>query len=495
MRFVNPYDGVVFNITPRVMSISHEHIFNKNQFTFAYNQGVRIFACVNYFPSSPSVSTKNLNSDNEMSNFSNWKVPVIDWKNTNIPDDILTKSEEECLEYSTIRYYQGGVPYITVDGQNISTKLIPQIANAEHVGWRPNNKYKSLHHNILGNLFGEPTNGFSDSLTTDEVFNLTGDDRFDWFNQFENINQERNWRHTHMMFSVDELCQKYNSSEYQQFNGKLFGTVNHSYAEEVESYFKYHPEVFKAMELYNSYMTPEYNQKMRDKYDELLRKGYRIFGTAVNDWIGRSEVYGGGMTPEEKARWDAEYNALPTEQQAQYTGAADYYDKTIVKECNTSRGFNTLYVDGYDESNIETISDAMKVAEDGLDAYIAGKYYMTGTGTNYITSLVAENGTVSISVSGNPSSIKAITSKRVIESSGNSMSVDIVKGETYIRFEVRYYNNAPEGWNDMTGEEQQPYLKQGVMDFLFTNPVWIEDNDEPINDNVSMAQRAYLLLL
>lgn len=487
MRFINPYADVVFGTTPRVMSISHEHIYEEEQFTTAYKWGVRIFACVNYFPSSPSVSTKHLNSDNEMSNFSNWKVPVTDWKNTNIPDDILTKTEQERLQYAITRYNEGGAPYITVNGQQISTKLIPQIANAEHVGWRPV-KYQYLHHNVLGNLFGEPTNGFDNSRTTDEVFNLSGDDRFDWFNQFDNLTQERTWRHQYMMFSVDELCEKYALPDNQQFSGKLFGTVNHSYSESVEYYFKYHPEIFKAMELYNSYMTPTYNQKMRDKYDELLRKGYRIFGTAVVDWIGSSEVYGGGMTPEEQAVWVSAYNSLPPEEKALYTDAADYYNKTVVKECKTSRGYNTLYVDGYNEFGIDSLSKAMDVAKDGLDAYIAGKYYMTGTGTNYITSLEAENGVVSIEVSGSPSSIKAITSKRVVEGSGNSMSVPIIPGETYIRFEVKYYDT-PDGWSEMTIAQQEEYMRQGVMDFLFTNPIWIEDNEE----RGSMAQVALSL--
>ena len=489
MKFINPYENVIFGTTPRVMSISHEHIYNDIQFKAAYEWGVRIFACVNYFPSSPSVSTKHLNSDNEMSNFSNWKVPVIDWKNTNIPDDILTKTEQERLQYATTRYYQGGFPYITIDGQQIYTKLIPQIANAEHVGWRPA-KYGLLHHNVLGNLFGEPTNGFSNSQTTDNVFNLTGDDKFDYFNQFSNLTQERDWRHHHMMFSVDELCEKYNNADNQQFNGKLFGTVNHSYNEEVEYYFKYHPEIFKAMELHNSYMSPTYNQRMRDKYDELLRKGYRIFGTAVIDWVGSAEQFPSGMTAEELTSWNNAYNALTPEEKEQYDGVADYYNKNVVKECKVNRGFNTLYVEGYDVSNIETLSDAMGVAEDGLDAYIAGKYYMTGTGTNYITSLVAENGTVSIEVSGNPSSLKAITSKRVIEVSGNSLSVNIIKGETYIRFEAKYYDT-PDGWNDMSVSEQETYVKQGVMDFLFTNPIWIEENEE--KNKESLAQIALSL--
>lgn len=477
MRFVNPYNNVSFANTPRVMAITHEHIFQEAQFRKAYHQGVRIFACVNYYPSAPSVSTKDMNSDGEMSNFSNWKTPVRDWINTNLPDNIFSMTVQEREEYTTIRYYEGGVESLEVDGVTIYPKFIPQIANSEHAShkWtQQSNERECTHHNVLGSLFGEPTNGLDGR--TGEVMTNTLYPGWDYFNEFETMAEEMSWRRNHIIYSMDELHDKYLETCNQQFDGKLFGTVNHNSNPDVEMYFKKYPDIFKALELFNSYFSPAMNASFRSRYDSLLRKGYRIFGTAVVDWIGTVESWN-GTSPQEKENWTEAYNNLPSGEKEKYLSASDYYSKTVVKECKLNRGFNMLYINGYDESDIDTLEKAMSAAESGLDSYIAGQYYMTGTGVNYIENLNIVDDTVSITVSGTPSNIVAITSKRSITDNGNTLSVKIENGETYIRFEA-YYNNTPEGWNSMSEEQQEVYMRQGVMDFLYTNPIWIEDNEE-----------------
>lgn len=489
MRFINPYSGVVFDVTPRVMSNSHEHIYDSWYFKSAYEQGVRIFACVNYFPSAPSVSTKNLNTIGEMSNYSNWKTPVLDWENVDIPENVLSLPEEERMAYLTTRYYQNAIPTVNVvvDGvpKTINTKLIPQIANAEHAfhRWTQSDPLKECtHHNVLGNLFGEPTNGYGANILTETLY-----PGFDPEHTLASISAERTWRHNHMIFAMDELCPKYLAPENQQFDWKIFGTVNHTYDEQAETYFRLYPQVFKAMEMFNQFYSPNANVLFRELYDSLLRKGYKIFGTAAVDWIGDIETWN-GLTPEERAEWTNDYNSLPDSEKSQYSSASAYYSAVVVKQSKVDRGFNMLYIDDYDEDSIDTLEKAMSVAEKGLEAYMSGRYYMTGTGTNHIESLVTFGNIVQIVVSGMPTSIFAVTSMRRIAGSGNAMSVKILPGETYIRFEA-YYDTVPEGWNDMTRDEQKPYAKAGARDFLFTNPIWIEDN----NLNDKRARTAFAL--
>lgn len=505
MRFINPYETVDFANTPRVLANTHEHIYNAAQFKKAYERGVRIFACINYYPSAPSVSTKHLNDENEQSNFSNWKVPVVDWKTVKdfqaggaSDDSLLYAPIADRESHLTTRLYQGGFPTIEVGGQTISTKLIPQIANAEHTIhlWKQNQSSMSgaLHHNILGNLLSEPSNGYiyypqsvpnGQRAMTQVIY---GDDvedgGFDPDGVFSTLTEETDWRHTHMPFSLEELFAKYLLSENQQFSGKVFGTINHTYADSAELYFKNAPTLFRAMELFNSYMSPAYNSLMRSKYDELLRKGYRIYVTSVVDWQDSTEQWG-GLTPEEQAQWTAAYNALTPEEQAQYGSKQGYYAATVVKECKPSRGANVLYIDGYDESSIDTLQKAMDTAEDGLDSYLAGRYVATGVGHYRVSALNISGSNVSFEVTGTPSKIKAITSERVIElSNTNSISVSIQKGEMYVRFEA-YYNNTPSGWNNMTLNEQYDLmLSQGYMDFLFTNPIFIEGNEKDDNDTI-----------
>jgi uncharacterized protein YacL (UPF0231 family) len=296
-----------------------------------------------------------------------------------------------------------------------------------------------------------------------------------------------------MPYTFDEIAAKYIDPNYQQFNGKIFGTVNHSFVEGVEDYFSRYPQIFKALELFNQYESPTYNANMRDRYDALLRKGYRIFGVAVVDWLGTVEAWG-GLTDNEKNEWYARFNALTTEEKAQYGSANNYYNETVVRQAKFNRGANMLYIDDYDEESIDTLEKAMATAEKGLDAYIAGRYFMTGTGVNSIEILEhsVANETVHFKVTGNPSTIRAITSARTIEGTGNEMTVLIERGETYIRFEAYYQNNHPEGWDDMTIAEQEAYIPQGVEDFLFTNPIWIEDNDAPVH-NTNISSKAIAL--
>lgn len=449
IKIINPYADVNFASTPRVPAISHEHIFNDFMMQNAYRRGIRIFACVDYYPSAPSVCPQGKLGTTKDQKFSSWKIPITDWATTNVPDDWYTKTLAELSPYLTTRYWEGSYPTITdVDGNTINTDSLPQIANAEWAFNRWNkdniNDREKMHHNVLGNLFPNATNGIITNNVYKSLFaGMT------W-------NEEKSWRQTHQLYSMHELTEKYLSPSYQQFDGKIFGTVNHHYdVSDIERYFKYHSKVYKAMELFNQGFSVLRNQAFRDAYDEILKKGYRVWGTSVADWQGEREAFSSlGMMPDEWADWNNRFNALSDAEKALYGSAKSFYEATYTKDCgDKDRGCNVLYIDNY--SSLLT-SDPQSVASVALDAYSNGRYFMSAWGGYYPTNINATTSSASITLNGSATKLRAITNLGVTESSGSSISIPVGKGVTYVRFEAYFADK----------------------DFVFTNPIFYDRGDK-----------------
>lgn len=222
------------------------------------------------------------------------------------------------------------------------------------------------------------------------------------------------------------------------FEGKTFATINHcaSYSRAKEL-LNAAPRLFMACELYNHLYSRETNQEFRNVYDTLLKEGYRLWAVSVVDW---QEI--------QKAE----------------------------SETKCDRGCNVLLIDGYNNMTVAQKTEA------GLDAYISGSFYASGRGVRKITSLSVNEDSVSLTVDGNPTSIKAITNLRTVNCN-NGANVRINPGEEYIRYEV-YYDSVPSGWDEMTAEQQDAYCADGVKDFIFTNPIWIEDNGKKSESSI-----------
>lgn len=460
-NIVNPYADVNFASTPKVPANSHEHIYNGGTFQHVYRRGVRAFACVNYFPSAPSVAPAGKLGLTQDANFSSWRIPVEDWIDpkdipTEVQNNAFNMSLSELSQYKTTRYYQGSYPTIT-DGQGntVQTAGVPQIANMEFafLPWVRGNISDriSQHFNVLGNLFSIPTNGMDyhaiyEGMTWDE---------------------EKVWRAQHPLYSMEELMSYVTNSAYQQFEGKIFGTANHNYdVNGLKKYFDRYPQVFKAMECFNQGYSRSTNNAFRNAYDTLLKQGYRIWGTSVVDWNGSREV-AGGLMPDERAEWVAAYNVLTPEEQAQYGSWQNYYETTAVKECgDRDRGCNVLYIPDYDSILARSPKEA---AEAALDAYIAGRYYMSGFAGYSITGLDVTDYSVTLSISGNAESLRGVTNNNVVTSSGNTITVPIDKKTSYVRFEA-YFSDA---------------------DFLFTNPIFVEQ--EQTDNKKELFNRCFTL--
>lgn len=457
---INPYSGVDFAGTPRVPANSHEHIYSGSGFQGAYRRGIRAFACVNYFPSAPSVAPSGKLGLQSDQNFASWDIPVIDWADpNNVPENFFNMTLEELAPYLTTRHYQGAYPTITDgEGNTVQTAEVPQIANMEFafLPWERGNLNDRIiqHFNLLGNLYGYPTNGMTFSSTWP---GMTWD-------------EEKLWRQRHPLYSMADLMGFVRQNSYRQFDGKIFGTVNHNdNVPGIKRYFDTYPDIFKAMECFNQYFSRQQNELFRSAFDTLLSQGYRIWGTAVVDWPNSRETWS-GLTAAEKTQWTALYNALPEEEKEQYGSASAYYEATAQKECgDADRGCNVLYIPNYES----LLAQGPKVAaEAALDAYIAGRYYMSAWGQKRITALSVSEFSATFTVSESASELRATTDKGTTTGTGTTITIPITGGETYVRFEA-YFDDA---------------------DFIFTNPVFFEDWPTPRPTEEITPEMAMLIL-
>lgn len=462
MRIVNPYSGIDFATAKKVVGISHEHIYSTQRLKNAYNRGIRWFACVNYTPAVPAApSLSGWSGTYQIWNYfdvsyayptggeggtdiytsanARAAVPVQSglrqsglvisyktsggrvyekftgetWSTTSGWSVINEADLDAELVLKNATYSQSCQDFIADNSDEVDVSELPALGNAEHSFLRGDNgQLVALHFNVLGNMWSEPCAVMP-------------------------LGYPRTFIEAHPIYALADIETLF--TQDPQFAGKWFGTINHSYDTRlIKKYIAAAPSLFKGMELFNQGATKERNQMFRDAYDELLREGYRLWVLSVADW------------PE-----DIEGTGYPGQDMEHY-----------VKECDFVRGCNVLYMpSGYD-----AMTKAGKT-EAGLDSYLAGKYFASGTGAHSITGLSVDGNKISFSVDGTPSKLKVITSARVLEfTNRNNAAIVIEPGETYVRFEAYYYGDSTD------------------MDFIFTNPFWVEDNG--LNDSA-----AFLLLL
>lgn len=431
MKIINPYDGIDFKNTPRILGNTHEHIYNISQVKKAYDRGIRVFGCVNYFPSAPSVSPKHLTDEGLPSKLSKWKVPFNIWDLTfdENNEPILPENYPNIKPEDTpvkVFYYEGSIPsFEDKDGNTIYTDDLPQIANCERTNkWIDRNfsghyDMRCNHFNLLGYLNGEATNY--------TYYYTQG--------YFENDStKERSFYHRYSLTSFQEDCNYANLPENQQFENLIFGTANHPYygntnINQLREMIDNSNGVIKAIEFYNDGCWAD-TQIVLEWADILYKEGYRFWGVAVVDW------------------------------------QSDYKENA---EATFNRGCNTLLIPNYD--NIQSADEKARTA---LKTYIDGKFYACGTGLHYITNISISGSKITFSVDSNASKI-VISSSKSKQSYTNVSSVDymITYGDIYVRFEAYFYQDE----ND--------------MDFIFSNPIWIENNGG--NDN--KMKKDLLLLL
>lgn len=488
MRIINPYDGIDFSSAVRQVSFTHEHTYNLQRNERAFRRGVQVFASMHYGPCGPRYPLSSFRYEYRDWNYYDvsyvypnsgtggtdvytavsarkrvpngdgirqqglivaFKISESDYSYTKLLADptgldwpslcenegswqTLSEEEMEASLALCTRTYSGEIPTFTdSNGNPVDTDGIPQIQNSsEHTLWLFSDGSGFMNHfNVLGSTFTEPAWG---------------------------IGVPQDFRLAHPIYETDDINTIFLNPENQQY-GKIFGTINHptngpSYVKKVLGIA---PEVLKAMEVYNVGYEKAVNDAFLATYDNVLSEGYRIFCVAVVDWDN--------YVMDERAKFARGYNVLLL---------GDDYEQ-LPANCFVKKS-----EDGYVYSKSEAC----------LDAYIAGKYYASGRGVRRITGLSISGNVVEISFDKRAATIKAVTNVGVVKSSGTSLSFVIPPGAIYLRFEA-YFDDRPEGFDEMTEEEQEIYAKQGVMDFIFTNPIWIEDNPE-----ASMEAQNTLLL-
>lgn len=385
MRLINPYNSVDFSTVPKVNAISHEHIDNAARMKLAWDRGIRWFAPVWYQPAVPRYP------------MTGWSFEYLDYVNTDM-DDFSTGMVS--------RDGSGGIEdFVDKEGNTVHIADIPNVPNAEHpkFAWDKTATSPSImqHFNVLGSLWPE----VGHDVGADRMAKLEA----------------------HPLWDLNDINDKFTS--YLLYPGKVFGTINHNKSLNTAlRLLETCPGIFKAMEINNNCFSLSENQAFRELYDILLTRGFRIWGTSVQDWQGdvrQSEVL---------------YN----------------------------RGCNVLLIPGYDEMTVDQKSEA------GLDAYISGCYYSSAFGNAQITELSAFGDSVKIAFDKMATRLIAITNKGKYSTSGSSLTYKIPKGATYLRFEA-YFDQDPD-----------------ALDFIFTNPIFIEDNED---DGQRKAQNLVLEII
>ena len=421
MKIINPYEGIDFATAKVVKSISHEHIASGVEWQNAYDRGIRHFPTVSYQPSVPRFPASNfycrIVSGQEV------YIEYKDWES--VPNGVFV------LENKILK---GGIDaFDDSNGNTIKTDDLPQVPNNEHPEFTKDLRtttYSLSHFNVLGNMWGEAGHGLNNGTPAQ--------------------------REGHPIHDLSETS-NFLLADNQYWKGKAFVTINHcesvTAAEElIKSSLGQLP---MGYELFNQSRSRLRNQQIRNTYDKLLRKGFRLYALAVVDWQGVIEIR--RTSEEEKAN--------------------DY-----IFDATEDRGCNVLYVpNNYDElpandfikyndkSYPNLHGNVYTKAEAGLDCYITGKFFASGLGNHRITNLSITGRKVTFSVDGNPTILKAITSKGEKIVSANNIEISIGIGVTYVRFEAYYDNDV-------------------IRDFIFTQPIYIEENNK---DDV--AQRLLLL--
>ena len=320
------------------------------------------------------------------------------------------------------------------EGNIVKTDDLPQVPNNEHPTFTQQLGVTTnfiQHFNVLGNMWGEAGWGDNNGSIAD--------------------------RNGHPLSDLSDMTKFLDASNQYFAGGKVFGTINHC-GNLSSAKMLIGSELGKiplGFEVFNQGYTRDLNRKYRDCYDKLLSEGYRLFAVSVIDWQGYIEK--------------------------------DYADEEYIADVDYDRGCNVLLVDSsYDSlpANDFMVVDGKKYpnyhsatytkAEAGLDCYINGRFYASGLGNHSITELSEKNGTINFSVDGSPSGMAVITNLGRTSVAGNSLSYSIEKGVSYVRFEVFYDNDEKK-------------------DFIFTNPIWVEDND--IAENKSKKIKRNLLLI
>ncbi len=228
--------------------------------------------------------------------------------------------------------------------------------------------------------------------------------------------KKKDWYSHHPKWDIKDINPQYLNPSNQLFPGKVFGTINHTSNEKaVRSLLNECPDVFKAIEIVNQGSTESDCKKFRKLWDKLLSEGKRIWGTSAIDWQS--------LGPDGNPRLGA---------------------------CNV------LLINDYDSHTL------LEKSELGLDAYISGCFIPAGLADNEVVDFVVTSTSVKLQVTGHPSQMIVVTNRGKTEYSGtNEVEYTYGRKDTYVRFEVWY-------------RDEEGTLK----DYLFTNPIFIENADE-----------------
>ena len=252
----NPYQNIDFSNCKKVLSNTHEHIYEQERLEWCYNKGIRNINLLHYKPAAPQKFEDGYSVD-----FQDY---------TSINDlTIITKHSGDYLPTSP--YHD----FIDKDGNEVHLSDIVVLPNCEHTNIRGYNYW--VHSNFLGSEFAEPAD-------LDMPGGVYGD------------------RANYKILNDEQLFE--GVTTHRPF-GKTFGTLNHpadsrTNLDDEERFVARSCGLINAVEVFNGDyggVDAEINRNCEAFYDRLLKKGYELWCVAVPDWanIGYSMDLGMNM--------------------------------------------------------------------------------------------------------------------------------------------------------------------------------------------------------
>lgn len=326
----NPYSTIDWQHSPRIKSVSHEHVFDAGRVARMYDRGIRLFAHVHYQPAVPRVPLSNINGTFEdwcyydASNFykSGDKSNKATYTAVNARKKVPIKTRNTTTNFRTTGLT---VAYLDINRDNRWTQLIgnpddyatwdecceDESAWVERT-WEDVDEHlvkntKTTAYSIPTFKSAESVNEYSgmssisfagDGLThsTDEIPQIPNAEHTQFiglghFNVLGSVNSEaswslgapNDWRDEHRWYNINDIGTLF-PTDSSFHDSRLFGTLNHSAS---TSQFKNLQELypwFKGYEIFNNGMSAIDNSLYRDTFHSFLNEGRTVYCVAVTDW-------------------------------------------------------------------------------------------------------------------------------------------------------------------------------------------------------------------
>lgn len=469
----NPYSGVDWNTTPRIKSVSHEHVFSAETLARAYDRGIRFFATVHYIPACPRYPYSEFTDGTGVAG-----EVYEDWNYYDILAEMgnavaARKAVPSVISDVTTNYYQQGfICGYLENGVHKLTKLVRNLMPNEtweeccedETAWIevaledrsanltrknkvlnggfPTFSSKSSASDYNGGIASISFDGDGETHNSDDFPRIPNCEHtlfkdMQHFNVLGTLTPEASWSvgiassirsQEEMQYYDEDSVGVLFTSKSSFYDGKLFGTWNHNTMmarfQQIQDKYPW----FKGYEIYNNGMDSVENNKYPECFHQILNEGRTIFCLASCDWQG------------------------------DYGGISD-----------VDGGTNVLYMpSNYDSLTLENKSKA------GMDCFCSGRFVASRFGTRNITdfSINEETGIATLAVSETAHTLSLVfNGNRVSLNNVSEISLPIPRGTKNITGEAFFGDGSGNVWKSESKLADE-------ADFIYTQAIIVRQKSD-----------------